>query len=331
MLLARRVIITLRGLRGDGNTSLSRRLSLVAVNRARIRLRTISLRRTAAARSSRNNRRIPNSIRVDIAVVTPEASDSHCQGRRRQQLWLVVIINGHLVLRHVPEGRLVQHDGVVQATEVGVRGHLLVARVAFALRDGAHGLVRVHAEVVKVSEVELVVLEQGAEAADGGHLVRVDGDDRVVDSGAAAVHAAHVSERDSDCRRCDCDSFGDERIGRTSRRCGDGGTRVTAQISAPASCYGPEHDSCGRCGDLAVVAGLAVCCVGGERVAGGGRDSAHWRLDCRFAIARDQTRDLRVIHTRHGLAIVGLDRAGCWGRIGRVEFRFCVDVRPSCC
>jgi hypothetical protein len=141
---------------------------LIAVDRARIRFRAISLRRTTATRSSRNNdrslgrqrnRRVPNSIRVDVAIVPPKTGDGHGQGGRRQQLRSVVVPDGHLVFRHIPEGRLVQHDGVVQAAEVGVRGHLLVARVAFALRDGAHGLVGVHAEVVEVGEVELVVLE----------------------------------------------------------------------------------------------------------------------------------------------------------------------------
>ena len=250
---------------------------MVTVDRARIRLRATSLRRAAATRSSRNdnrslgrqrNRRVPNSVRVDVAVIPPEAGDSHGQGCRRQQLRLVVVPDGHLFLGHVPERRLVQHDGVVQAAKVGVRGHLLVARVALALWDRGHGLVGVHAEVVEVGEVKPVVLEEGAEAADGGHLVWVHGDDGVVDGGAAAVHAAHVSERDCDCWRCDSDSFGDEGVGRTSGRCGDGRAGVVAQISAGVGCYGPEHDSCGRCGDLAVVAGLAVGFVGGVRVAG---------------------------------------------------------------
>ena len=168
MLLTRRIIVALRRLRRNGNTSLTRRLSLIAVDRARVRLRTISLRCTAATRSSRDNnrslgrqrnRRVPNTVRVNVAIVPPQAGDSHCQSGRRQQLRLIVVPDGHLFFRHVPEGRLVQHDGVVQAAEVGVRRHLLVARVALALRDGSHGLVGVHAEVVEVGEVELVVLE----------------------------------------------------------------------------------------------------------------------------------------------------------------------------
>jgi hypothetical protein len=168
MLLARRVIVALGRLRRNSNTSLTRRLSLVAVDRARIRLRTISLRCTAATRSSGNdnrslrrqrNRRVPNTIGVNVAIVPPKAGDGDRQSGRRQQLRLVVVPDGHLLLGQVPERRLVQHGGVVQAAEVGVRGHLLVARVALTLRDGSHGLVGVHAEVVEVGKVELVVFE----------------------------------------------------------------------------------------------------------------------------------------------------------------------------
>jgi hypothetical protein len=159
---------------------------------------------------------------MDIAIVPPQTSNSDRQRRRRQQLRLVVVPDSHLLFGQVAEGRLVQHGGVVQAAEVGVRGHLLVARVAFAFRDCGHGFVRVHAEVVEVGEVELVVLEEGAEAADGGYLVWVDGDDGVVDGGAAAVDAAHEAEGDGYGRGCDCDSFGDERVGRSGGGCGDG-------------------------------------------------------------------------------------------------------------
>ena len=203
MLFVRRRIITLRRLRRNRNTSLPRRLSLITINRARILPRAPSLRSTAPARSRRNhnrglrrerNRRVPNSIGVDIAVVSPKAGDGDRQSGRRQQLRLVVVPDGHLFLGHVPERRLVQHDGVVEAAEVGVRGDLLVARVAFALRDGAHGFVRVHAEVVEVGEVEAVVLEEGAEAADGGHFFGFDGDDGVVYCCATLVDAAQVAE-----------------------------------------------------------------------------------------------------------------------------------------
>jgi len=222
LFVRRRIITTLRRLRRNRNTSLPRRLSLVAIDRAGILPRAPSLRSTTSTRSRRNhnrglrrerNRRVPNSIGVDIAVVSPKAGDGDRQSGRRQQLRLVVVPDGHLFLGHVPERRLVQHDGVVEAAEVGVRGDLLVARVAFALRDGAHGFVRVHAEVVEVGEVELVVFEEGAETADGGDLVRVDGDDGVVDCGAAAVDAAHVAEGDGDCWGRDGDSFGDEGVG----------------------------------------------------------------------------------------------------------------------
>lgn len=227
MLLARRSTVALRRLGRNRNTSLTRRLSLIAVDRAgggRIRLLTIGLRSAAAARSSRDDNRslggqrdgrIPDSVRVDVAVVSPQAGDGHGHGGGRQELRLVVVPDCHLLFGQIPERRLVQHDGVVQAAKVGLRGHLLVARVAFALWEGSHGLVGVHAEVVEVGKVEAVVLEQGAEAADRCHLVGVDGDDRVVDGGAATVDAAQVSERDCDGRGCDGDSFGDERVGRT--------------------------------------------------------------------------------------------------------------------
>ena len=203
MLSVRRVTIALRRLRRNRNTSLARRLGLVAVDRACIRLFTIRLRGTAAtAWSGRDNNRglgsqrdgrIPNAIRVDVAVVSPEACDGLRHGGGRQQLRRVVIPDGHLLFGHVPEGRLIQDDGIVQAAEICVCGHLLVARVSLSLRDCAHGFVRVHAEIVEVGEVEAVMLEQSAETTDGGHLVRVDGDDGVVDCGAAAVDTAHVS------------------------------------------------------------------------------------------------------------------------------------------
>jgi hypothetical protein len=96
---------------------------------------------------------------MNYAVITPEASYgfSHCLWR--QKLRLVVVPDGHLCLRKVPEGSLVKYDRVVESTEVRICRDLLVARVALAVGDGGICGVRVHAEVVQIREIESVVRE----------------------------------------------------------------------------------------------------------------------------------------------------------------------------
>lgn len=115
-------------------------------------------------------------------------------GGGREELGLVVVVDGQLVFGQVSERGLGEDCGVVQAAEVCGCRHLLVAGVAGAVGEGVVGGVGVHAEVVEVREVEAVVLEEGAVSADRCDLFRFDGDDGVVDCGAAAVHAAHESK-----------------------------------------------------------------------------------------------------------------------------------------
>jgi len=109
-------------------------------------------------------------------------------------LWLIVVPDRHICFGHIPERRLGVDDGIVEAAEVCRSRDLLVAGITLALCDGGVGSVCVAAPVVEVCEVEAVVREQGAVASDGRDLVGVDGDDGVVDGGAAAVYAAHEAE-----------------------------------------------------------------------------------------------------------------------------------------
>jgi hypothetical protein len=109
-------------------------------------------------------------------------------------LRLVIVPDSHVCLGHIPERCLGVDDRVVEATEVRRSRDLLVAGIALALCDGGVGSVCVAAPVVEVCKVEAVVREEGAVASDGRDLVGVDGDDGVVDSGTAAVHAAHEAE-----------------------------------------------------------------------------------------------------------------------------------------
>ena len=107
---------------------------------------------------------------------------------------LVVVPDGHIRLGHIPKRRLGVDDGIVEAAEVRRGRDLLIAGIALALCDSGVGGVGVAAPVVEVCEVEAVVREEGAVASDGRDLVGVDGDDGVVDGGAAAVYAAHEAE-----------------------------------------------------------------------------------------------------------------------------------------
>ena len=74
-------------------------------------------------------------------------------------MWLIVVPNGHVCFRHVPERCLGVNDRIVGAAEVSRRGDLLVARIALALCDSGVGGVGVSAPVVEVCEIEAVVRE----------------------------------------------------------------------------------------------------------------------------------------------------------------------------
>jgi hypothetical protein len=74
-------------------------------------------------------------------------------------LWLIVVPDGHVRYREIPERRLGVHDRVVEAAEVRGSGHLLVAGIALALCDCGIGGVRVAAPVVEICEIEAVVRE----------------------------------------------------------------------------------------------------------------------------------------------------------------------------
>ena len=109
-------------------------------------------------------------------------------------MWLIIIPDGHVYLGEIPKRRLGVDDRVVEAAEVRRGWDLLVARIALTLCDGGVGGVCVAAPVVEVCEIEAVVREEGAVASDGRDLIGVDGDNGVVDGGAAAVYAAHETE-----------------------------------------------------------------------------------------------------------------------------------------
>lgn len=110
-------------------------------------------------------------------------------------MWLIIVPNGHVCFRHVPERRLGVDDRIVEAAEVRRSRDLLVAGIALALCDSGVGGVGVTAPVVEVCEIEAVVREQSAVTSYGRDLVGVDGDDGVVDGDTAAIHAAHVPDR----------------------------------------------------------------------------------------------------------------------------------------
>jgi hypothetical protein len=74
-------------------------------------------------------------------------------------LWLIVVPDGHIRYRKIPERRLGVDDRIVEAAEVRRSRNLLVAGIALAFCDCGIGGVCVATPVVEVCEVEAVVRE----------------------------------------------------------------------------------------------------------------------------------------------------------------------------
>jgi hypothetical protein len=96
---------------------------------------------------------------MDIAVGTPYTGNGFGHRLRRQELGLIVVPNGHIRYREIPERRLGVDDRVVEAAEVRGSGHLLIAGITLAFCDSGICGVCVAAPVVQVCKIEAVVRE----------------------------------------------------------------------------------------------------------------------------------------------------------------------------
>jgi hypothetical protein len=209
---------------------------------------------------------IPNSVRMNVAIRSPDACNCFGHRLRRQQLWVIVIKDGQVLGCAPINSMSIQPNPVLSALKVCLSGHLLVAVVAVLVID----VFAIGAVPVEVCKVERIVGERGSVASHRKHFFRAHRDDGGFDDGPAAIDAGYTPDGYGDRGACNGECPGNERIWPFSGRCARNryGRFATENVGIWYRSYWPVEQTGCTPNYLAVIALLASR-IGGVGYCGG--------------------------------------------------------------